>query len=57
MLVHGSGVVHALHCVTAYVHITEIASPTQIYVRTCHWWFNYPVPLLDVELEFACLSG
>ena len=22
-----------------------------------HWWFNYPSPLLDVELEFACLSG
>ena len=19
-----------------------------------HWWFNYPCPLLDVELEFAC---
>ena len=23
----------------------------------CHWWFNYPGPLLNVELEFACLSG
>ena len=23
----------------------------------CHWWFNYLGPLLDVELEFACLSG
>ena len=22
-----------------------------------HWWFNYPGPLLDVELEFACLSS
>ena len=22
-----------------------------------HWWFNYLGPLLDVELEFACLSG
>ena len=21
-----------------------------------HWWFNYPDPLLNVELEFACLS-
>ena len=23
----------------------------------CHWWFNYPGPLLDVEFEFTCLSG
>ena len=23
----------------------------------CHWRFNYPGPLLDVELVFACLSG
>ena len=23
----------------------------------CHWWFNYPGPLLEVELESACLSG
>ena len=22
-----------------------------------HWWFNYPGPLLNVEFEFACLSG
>ena len=22
-----------------------------------HWWFNYPGPLLEVELESACLSG
>ena len=22
-----------------------------------HWWFNYPGPPLDVELEFACLLG
>ena len=22
-----------------------------------HWWFNYPGPLLDAKLEFACLSG
>ena len=22
-----------------------------------HWWFNYPGSLLDVELEFTCLSG
>ena len=21
------------------------------------WWFNYPGPLLEVELESACLSG
>ena len=21
------------------------------------WWFNYPRPLLEVELESACLSG
>ena len=21
------------------------------------WWFNYPSPLLEVELESACLSG
>ena len=32
-----------------------------MYVRNLklghHWWFNYPGPLLDVELEFACLSG
>ena len=21
------------------------------------WWFNYPCPLLEVELESACLSG
>ena len=24
---------------------------------TCTWWFNYPGPLLEVELESACLSG
>ena len=23
----------------------------------CLWWFNYPGPLLHVELEFTCLSG
>ena len=23
----------------------------------CHWLFNYPGPLLDVELESTCLSG
>ena len=23
----------------------------------CHWWFNYPGPLLEVELESVCLSG
>ena len=23
----------------------------------CLWWFNYPGPLLEVELESACLSG
>ena len=23
----------------------------------CPWWFNYPGPFLDVEFEFACLSG
>ena len=23
----------------------------------CHWWFNYPGQLLEVELESACLSG
>ena len=23
----------------------------------CRWWFNYPGPLLEVELESACLSG
>ena len=22
-----------------------------------HWWFNYPGPLLNVELKFACLSS
>ena len=21
------------------------------------WWFNYPSPLLEVELESTCLSG
>ena len=23
----------------------------------CHWWFTYPSPLLDDELECTCLSG
>ena len=33
--------------------------PDSFHVNTqlgvgAHWWFNYPGPLLDVELEFAC---
>ena len=22
-----------------------------------HWWFNYPSSFLNVEFEFACVSG
>ena len=38
---------------TVHAHI---ATTILIGVR-CHWWFNYPGPLLEVELESACLSG
>ena len=55
----GVGVGECVHACRAGVGMGECV---QFHVSTqlgvgCHWWFNYPGPLLDVELEFACLSG
>ena len=41
--------------------LCTVGLTVSMYVDTqlgvgCHWWFNYPGPLIDVELEFACLS-
>ena len=37
-----------------FVTICSFHVSTQLGVG-CHWWFNYPGPLFEVEL--ACLSG
>ena len=42
---------------SVYIYSILIYIAIYMYGVGCHWWFNYPGPLLHVELEFACLSG
>ena len=43
-------------CLLYFFIVLQAHVNTQLGVG-CHWWFNYPGPLLDAEFEFACLSG
>ena len=43
--------------ISTYIGTRTVQMNVRMHAYVCHWWFNYPSPLLDVELEFACLSG
>ena len=57
---HGHRVVYMLFGLVAFPFFLFIEKSFHVITQLgvwCRWWFNYPGPLLEVELESACLSG